>query len=70
MVVERDDRLRPRARRRALVAEGRTNRQIADALFLSTKTVEGNLSRLYRKIGVRSRAELAARAAGRNRLNT
>jgi DNA-binding CsgD family transcriptional regulator len=50
----------------ALVAEGRTNRQIADALFLSTKTVEGNLSRLYRKIGVRSRAELAARAAGRN----
>jgi DNA-binding CsgD family transcriptional regulator/tetratricopeptide (TPR) repeat protein len=46
----------------ALVAEGRTNRQIADALFLSVKTVEANLSRLYRKVGVRSRTELAARS--------
>ena len=50
----------------ALVAEGRTNREIAGALFVSSKTVEANLSRIYRKIGVRSRAELAARAPGKN----
>ena len=44
----------------ALVAEGCTNGEIAAKLSLSRKTVEANLSRTYRKLGVRSRTELAA----------
>jgi DNA-binding CsgD family transcriptional regulator len=44
-----------------LAASGRTNREIAQALFVSTKTVEAALSRVYGTLGVRSRAELAAR---------
>jgi DNA-binding NarL/FixJ family response regulator len=43
-----------------LAASGLTNRQVADALFLSPKTVEVTLSRAYQKLGVRSRAELGA----------
>jgi DNA-binding NarL/FixJ family response regulator len=43
-----------------LVAEGRPNKQVAAALFLSEKTVEHHLSRVYAKFGVRSRAELTA----------
>ena len=51
--------LTPTERRVAeLVAEGRTNREVADALFISVKTVEANLSRVFHKLGVRSRAEL------------
>jgi DNA-binding CsgD family transcriptional regulator len=42
-----------------LVAAGRTNREVATALHLSARTVEWNLSKLYRKLGVRSRTELA-----------
>jgi DNA-binding CsgD family transcriptional regulator len=49
----------------ALVAQGRTNRQVADALFVSPKTVEWNLSKVYKKLHVRSRAELAAKLARR-----
>jgi DNA-binding CsgD family transcriptional regulator len=41
------------------VAEGATNREVGAALFLSHKTVEAHLSRAFRKLGVRSRAELA-----------
>jgi DNA-binding CsgD family transcriptional regulator len=44
-----------------LVAEGRTNQEAADALFMSVNTIEWNLSKIYRKLGVRSRTELAAR---------
>jgi DNA-binding CsgD family transcriptional regulator len=44
-----------------LVAQGRTNREVAGALFMSVKTVEANLSRIYRKLDVRSRTELSAR---------
>ncbi len=44
-----------------LVAEGHTNREVADALFLSPGTVQANLKRIYRKLDVRSRTELAAR---------
>jgi DNA-binding NarL/FixJ family response regulator len=43
-----------------LAASGRTNREIAQTLFVSTKTVEAALSRVYGTLGVRSRAELAA----------
>jgi DNA-binding CsgD family transcriptional regulator len=46
-----------------LVAAGRTYREAADALFMSPKTVQWNLSKIYRKLGVRSRAELAAKLA-------
>ena len=42
-----------------MVADGATNKEVAAALFLSVKTVEWNLSRIYRRIGVRSRTELA-----------
>jgi DNA-binding CsgD family transcriptional regulator len=43
----------------ALVAEGRTNREIADTLFMSVHTVEAHLTRLYRALDVQSRTELA-----------
>jgi DNA-binding CsgD family transcriptional regulator len=39
---------------------GLTNREVAAQLFMSPKTVEANLARVYRKLGVRSRAELGA----------
>jgi DNA-binding CsgD family transcriptional regulator len=45
----------------ALVAEGRTNREVAAELVVSEKTVESHLSHVYRKLGVRSRAELTRR---------
>jgi DNA-binding CsgD family transcriptional regulator len=43
-----------------LAARGLKNREIAERLFLSPKTVEANLARAYRKLGIRSRAELGA----------
>lgn len=46
-----------------LAASGHTNRQVAQALFLSPRTVEANLARIYRKLGVSSRAELGAAIA-------
>jgi DNA-binding NarL/FixJ family response regulator len=45
-----------------LAAAGRTNKQIAAELYLSERTVEANLTKVYRKLGVRSRTELASRA--------
>jgi len=42
-----------------LVGRGATNREAATALFLSPKTIEFHLRGVYRKLGVRSRAELA-----------
>jgi ATP/maltotriose-dependent transcriptional regulator MalT len=44
-----------------LAASGMTNRDVAAALFISSKTVEANLSRIYHKLGIRSRAELGRR---------
>ncbi len=43
-----------------LAASGATNREIADALFISPKTVEANLARIYRKLAIGRRVELAA----------
>ncbi len=42
-----------------LAASGRTNAEIAAEAFVTVKTVEANLSRAYRKLGIRSRAQLA-----------
>ncbi|MGO1166259.1 MAG: AAA family ATPase [Janibacter sp.] len=47
-----------------LVADGSSNREIAQRLHLSVKTVEGTLTRIYRKTGVRSRTQLAAAVLG------
>ncbi|MGZ4400994.1 MAG: LuxR C-terminal-related transcriptional regulator [Gaiellaceae bacterium] len=46
-----------------LVAVGRSNADVARELFVSRKTVEWNLSKVYRKLHVRSRTELAAKLA-------
>jgi DNA-binding CsgD family transcriptional regulator len=59
------DELTPTERRVAeLVAEGRTNKEVAAALFVALRTVEWNLSKVYVKLGVRSRTELAHRLSG------
>ena len=47
-----------------LVGQGMTNREVAAALFMSEHTVRANLKRIYGKLGVRSRTELAAVLAG------
>jgi len=47
-----------------LVASGKTNKSIAAELFLSEKTVESHMSRLFGKLGVRSRAEVAKAIGG------
>jgi DNA-binding CsgD family transcriptional regulator len=44
-----------------LAASGLTNREVAASLFISTKTVEASLARVYRKLGIESRAELGQR---------
>jgi DNA-binding CsgD family transcriptional regulator len=44
-----------------LVAEGRTNREVASALFLTERTVASHLTHVYAKLGIRSRTELARR---------
>jgi DNA-binding CsgD family transcriptional regulator len=49
-----------------LAATGRTSAEIAGALFLSTKTVSANLTRIYRKLNVRNRAELTALLSARD----
>ena len=46
------------------VAAGLTNREVAAKLFLSVKTVDFHLQQVYRKLGVRSRTELAVRMTG------
>jgi DNA-binding CsgD family transcriptional regulator len=62
--TRKETELSPVERRIAdLVAAGQTNREVAAATFTSVRTVETHLSRIYRKLGIRSRTELAARAS-------
>lgn len=57
------DELSPREREVAsMLAAGRTNREIAEGLFLSPRTVEQHVTRVLRKLGVRSRTEVTERA--------
>ena len=54
--------LTPAERRVAnLVADGKTNREVAATLFLGERTVASHLTHIYAKLGVRSRTELARR---------
>jgi DNA-binding CsgD family transcriptional regulator len=55
------DPLTPAERRVAeLAAQGRTNREIADGLFVTVKSVEWHLGNVYRKLDIRGRGGLAA----------
>lgn len=64
---KRSEGLTPAQQRVAeLVATGRSNREIASELFMSLRTVETHLTKVYRELGIKSRAQLAATmAAGR-----
>jgi DNA-binding CsgD family transcriptional regulator len=61
----RNDRDLTRAERAVaeLVALGHTNREVAAQLFIKVPTVEAHLTRIYRKVGIRSRTQLARRVA-------
>jgi DNA-binding CsgD family transcriptional regulator len=48
-----------------LAAEGLTNREVAQALFITTMTAKGHLSRVYRKLGITRRGQLGPALAGR-----
>ena len=52
-----------------VIAGGASNREAASALFLSTKTIEFHLTHIYRKLGIRTRAQLAGLAATRDWLD-
>ena len=47
-----------------LVACGRTNEEVGERLFMTPRTVEWNLTKIFRKFRVRSRSELTAKVAG------
>jgi len=49
----------------SLVAQGATNREVAERLYLSPYTVNSHLRHVFTKLGIRSRVELAGRAAVR-----
>jgi DNA-binding CsgD family transcriptional regulator len=60
-----DSRLSPAELRVAMVVgHGASNRDAADRLFISVKTVDYHLQGIYRKLGLRSRAQLVAIVAG------
>ena len=48
-----------------LAADGLTNREVAQALFITTMTAKGHLSRVYRKLGITRRSQLVTALAGR-----
>ncbi len=50
-----------------MAAEGLTNQRIADELYVTLKTVEGHLAKVYRKLGVDGRPELAEALVGQGR---
>jgi DNA-binding CsgD family transcriptional regulator len=59
--------LTPSERRVArLVTDALTNREIAEQLFVSEKTVEAHLSRVFRKLGIRSRTELVTHVTAKD----
>jgi DNA-binding CsgD family transcriptional regulator len=58
-----DDLTAQEARIARAVASGATNKEVAAELFLSPKTIEFHLSSIYRKLGIRSRTELAGLVA-------
>ena len=61
------DALTPSERRVAqLAADGLTNRDIAQALFVTTKTVESHLGSTYRKLTITNRAGITAALAAAN----
>ena len=65
LVLSGVDALTPSERRiAAMAAEGMTNPQIAQTLFLSLRTIEMHLSNAYRKLGISSRADLGDVFAG------
>ena len=67
MALSGVDALTPSEQRVAsMAAGGMTNRDIAQALFVTPKTVEVHLSNAYRKLGIRSRRELAGALATAN----
>jgi DNA-binding CsgD family transcriptional regulator len=53
-----------------LAASGVSNREIAERAFLTVKAVEANLTRVYRKLGIRSRAGLASALSVARELTT
>ncbi len=59
-----DDLTEQERRVAALAAKGKSNRDIAHALFVTIKTVEWHLNRAYRKLGIASRNELAGALSG------
>ncbi len=62
----RDELTESERRIAALVAEGRSNREVAAALFLTEHSVETALTRIYRKLGVRSRTALSRRLSAKS----
>jgi DNA-binding NarL/FixJ family response regulator len=53
-----------------LAGSGMTNNQIAQSLFVSPRTVQANLARVYDKLGIHTRAELGAHIAERDQAHT
>ncbi len=47
------------------MAEGKTNREVAAALYLSDRTVEGHLSHIFGKLGIKHRSEVGPALASR-----
>jgi DNA-binding NarL/FixJ family response regulator len=63
--ADRDELTETEKRIAELAAEGLSNREIAAALFVAERTVESNLTRVYRKLGLRTRTQLAHRLPAR-----